>query len=382
MMRGLKMVLAVVALAGCEILPGSGPTTVGVRDDATVTYNPDKPEPYVVVGVNTRIAKSLAGGAADIREGELLPDTKPPHFHINEGDTVQVSLVSINENGYIDFATSSLAPISLTPLPPQVVADDGKINVPPLGRVQARGLSPETFEGRLEAQLSEVLVDPSVVVQILDRQTDRASVIGQVETPGSFAILRRDLRLLDLIGLSGGQTVPAEDLVLTLTRGTQRMRMSYIEALSNPAANIRIHAGDVVSVDLSRRSYVIRGAINVPGRYEFIEPQVTLAEAIGLARGIPDRRASRTGMFVFRTLERERLTKLGFDPSPLQGPMIPTVFHFNYRVPSTIFAEEAFVLEEGDVVYIGDSWVEELNKIFGVFTGIVPVQTFVPTPEF
>ncbi|MEM7668772.1 MAG: polysaccharide biosynthesis/export family protein [Pseudomonadota bacterium] len=381
MIRSLVIIAGCAAIAGCTYLPGAGPTTADLRGDAVVTYKSEKPDPYVIVGMNTRVAKSLAAGAKPAKAGGLLPDQPAPNFTINEGDTVQVSLVSINQDGFIDFSSSSLTPIALTPLPQQIVGNDGRVNVPPLGRVRARGLSPEQFEYQLAAQLSQVLIEPSVIVQMLDRQAARASVLGQVEDPGSKAILRRDLRLLDLIGLAGGQSGPAEDLILTLTRGATRVRLPYKDVIYNPANNVRIHPGDVVSVDLSRRSYVVRGAINSPGRYEFIEPRVTLSEAIGRARGIPSRRASRSGMFVFRSIERERLQNLGFDPTTIEGDMIPTIFHFDYRVPSTVFAEQAFVLEDGDVVYISDHVIEEINKVFGIFNSVVPVQTFVPTPD-
>jgi polysaccharide export outer membrane protein len=299
---------------------------------------------------------------------------------IEEGDTVQVSLVNVSTEGFLDFTQSAISPISLTPLPPQTVSADGRINIPGLGRVRAEGLSPDRLERALTEALSEVLVDPSVVVQVTDRQSARATIVGDVAEPGSKPILRRNLRLVELIGLAGGQSAAAEDLVVSFVRGDREVRLPLTTVLTEPEANIRVHPGDLISVERSRRAYVIRGAVTLPGRYEFIEPELTLEEAIGLARGILNRRASRNGVFLYRTMPKARLARLGADIAEFDAEQVPTIFHFDYRVPTTIFAAQSFTMRSGDVVFVSDHIIEEISKIFGIFTTVVPVQSFIPAP--
>lgn len=379
--RRATTVVGLLALVGCANLPGSGPTTRAPLDNATVVVGVADTEAFVLVNVTTPIAQELAAdGGAGVGTSATLLDTQPPPFVIEEGDTVQVSLVNVSTEGFLDFTQSAISPISLTPLPPQTVSADGRINIPGLGRVPAEGLSPERLERALTDALSEVLVDPSVVVQVTDRQSARATVVGEVDDPGSKPILRRNLRLVELIGLAGGQTTAAEELVVSFVRGEREVRLPLTTVLTEPDANIRVHPGDLISVERRRRAYVIRGAVTLPGRYELIEPELTVEEAIGLARGILNRRASRNGVFLYRMLPKARLARLGADLAEFESEQVPTIFHFDYRVPTTIFAAQSFAMRNGDVVFVSDHLIEEISKIFGIFTTVVPVQSFIPAP--
>lgn len=381
-LRAGAVVVLLQAVAACSTLPGSGPTTDAVLDGATVELGSSAIEPFALVRMNTSTAQSLQAASTDTSWSRApLIDSEPPAFVIEEGDTVQVSLINVSNEGFLDFTQSAITPISQTLLPPQVVGGDGQLNVPVLGRVTAAGLTPERLERVLTDRLAQVLVDPSLVVQVLDRQTARATVLGEVAEPGSKPILRRSLRLVDLIGLAGGQTAPVDDLVVTFVRGDVKRQLPLSVVLSDPAANVRVHPGDVVSVGLNRKTYVIRGAVGVPGRYTLVEPEFNLEEAIAQARGMANRRASRKGVFVFRLMPKPALVDLGLQPDLFGADTIPTVFQFDYRVPTQIFAARSFHLEDGDVVFITDNWIEELNKIFGIFNTVVPVQSFVPAPE-
>jgi polysaccharide export outer membrane protein len=188
------------------------------------------------------------------------------------------------------------------------------------------------------------------------------------------------LRLVELIGLAGGQTTAAEDLVVSFVRGEREVRLPLTTVLTEPDANIRVHPGDLISVERRRRAFVIRGAVTVPGRYELIEPELSLEEAIGLARGILNRRASRNGVFLYRMLPKAQLARLGADTGEFDAEQVPTIFHFDYRVPTAIFAAQSFAMRNGDVVFVSDHLIEEISKIFGIFTTVVPVQSFIPSP--
>lgn len=375
------LIVGVLVLAGCANLPGSGPTTDGVLGAATVEIGSAAIEPFVLVTVTTPLLHDIQEASLRrVAAQSTLVDTEPPAFAIREGDTVQVSLVNVSADGFLDFAGSAISPFSVTPMPDQLVGADGRINVPALGRVRAAGLSPERLERTLTEALSQVLVEPSVLVQVVDRRSARAAVFGQVGDPGSKPILRPNLRLVDLIGLAGGQSAPSDELEVTFVRGDAEVTLPLTEVLTDPRANIRIHPGDVVSIERSRRSYVIRGAVTLPGRYELTGTSLSLEEAIALARGIANRRASRKGVFVYRPMSQPQLNQLGVDVSQFSAEVVPTIFHFDYRLPTTIFAAQAFEMEDGDVVFVSDHLIEELSKIFGIFTTVVPVQSFIPAP--
>lgn len=246
--------------------------------------------------------------------------------------------------------------------------------MPPLGRVRAAGMTPQALEASLKSQLGAVLIDPSVVVQTVDREKARASVLGRVAQPGGFPILRPDLRLVELIALAGGQQGDSqiEDLVLRLTRGGATRSLPLQTVLSAPEANIRIHPGDVVTVEGRRRRFSALGAVAAPGFYEYDRPRLTLADALGRTRGAETRTAARNGVFVYRAAPTQDLAAFGASVQDFPGPIAPAIYHFNFLSPSMYFAAQEFEMADGDVLYVSDSLITEINKVIGVVTQVVP----------
>jgi hypothetical protein len=56
---------------------------------------------------------------------------------------------------------------------------------PPIGRLRAAGQTIQSFEALLERRLGEVLIEPSVIVELIDRQSARVNVVGQVAGGGA-----------------------------------------------------------------------------------------------------------------------------------------------------------------------------------------------------
>ncbi|MEM6487154.1 MAG: polysaccharide biosynthesis/export family protein [Pseudomonadota bacterium] len=321
------------------------------------------------------IAAQVQGAVA------TLSPTSGNALAIRTGDLIEVSIVSSAVEGFIDFSSGSLSPFAVTGLPPQEVRRDGRIRIPRIGTVRARGFTPQQLEARLTALLSEVLVEPSVFVRLVDRRGARATVLGSVTNPGSVPILRDDLRLLDLIGEAGGPNDNVETLQARVTRDGETTTFPLVAVFSDPStADFHVQSGDTVVIEPVERRVVVRGAVTRPGRFTFTQTTYTLSDALGSAAGLGNRRASRKGVFVYRALPLAEISAMGFETAGLSADPAPVIFQFDYRLATTPHVAREFEIRDGDVVFVTDNFIEELNKILGIVTSTVPPTIFIPTP--
>lgn len=109
-------------------------------------------------------------------------------------------------------------------------------------------------------------------VTIDDRKVKPIYVIGMVNKPGEYPLpVDRDLRVLEAIGLAGGVdrgSLPDKALVIRQRpdgSGVQAVRIELNQAKKDNAQNIRLMAGDTVSVEETAMSFtrgLLRGAVH------------------------------------------------------------------------------------------------------------------------
>ncbi len=360
-----------VSLAACT---GGGPRTTSVLNapNATLVAR-DVADPYVVIDVD----QAVAGAVTQAFRAEpvaFFESGAPGRLVIGLGDTVQVSIVTQSDAGFVDFNNAALAPLSSTTLPPQTVREGGTINIPPVGRILASGKTVASLEHLLEEKLSEVLVDPSVIVQLVDRRSARATIVGAVANPGSIALNEVDTRLIDIIAAAGGPTARTEDLQLTLSRRGRSASVTLDRLFQSPVLNVAVRPGDVISIETADHKITVLGAGGLNETIRFDEPGVTVADALGRAGGIDNRRAARQGVFLYRQTPKPLVSRLGGEAEHIPGEAVPTVYRFDLREPSMLFAANAFDVADGDVLYISDNIAEEVNAV------VSAVTTFVPAP--
>ena len=107
---------------------------------------------------------------------------------------------------------------------------------------------------QLDPQAAGQLLGDGSVVVVGKRESRRIHVIGLVNKPGQYEIpADQDLFLLDALALAGGRTMEFADNVLIIRRGADgspvRIDVSVSQAKSNVADNMRLAAGDVISVE-------------------------------------------------------------------------------------------------------------------------------------
>lgn len=191
------------------------------------------------------------------------------------------------------------------------VGDAGDISFPLLpDRITAAGLTPFQLETTLEKLLSEngLVSHPNVTVFLREQNSTPISVVGAVNHPMVYQVLR-PTTLLEVLSAAGGIAETAADTII-VTR-----RVSSTEAALTPTAatsssdredqkitirirdlvesgdsvyNIPVYAGDTITVPSAGIVYVLGFGVAQPGGYVLQShgDQVTVLRVIALAHGV------------------------------------------------------------------------------------------------
>ncbi len=188
------------------------------------------------------------------------------------------------------------------------VSGEGSITLPFVGEIKAEGLTQQQLEKTIRILLSErYITNPQVTVFIKEYRSKRASVIGEVENPGSYPLIGRRT-ILDIISEAGGIAEKAGKK-LYLIRGSSSgnsaesitIDLEELIEKGNPELNLPVQSGDVISIPPEKYIYVyVFGAVNSPGQLEVKESEpITVLQAITKAGGLTDR-AAKTRIKIIR----------------------------------------------------------------------------------
>lgn len=170
------------------------------------------------------------------------------------------------------------------------IRSDGSINLPLIGDLAAAGLPPTRIDEEITRRLAkDYLVDPQVSVEIKEYQSRWVTILGEVRTPGRYA-LKHDMRLIDLLAEAGGGTKDAGSRILVTRRqaggGTSPIAVDrdLLFSREDQGANIPLFHQDIVTVQ-EKEVFYIRGEVAKPGPY-FLESGMTILKAISVAGGL------------------------------------------------------------------------------------------------
>jgi polysaccharide export outer membrane protein len=171
------------------------------------------------------------------------------------------------------------------------VRGDGSINYPLLGDLPVAGKTVSEIDADLTRRLAkDFLVDPQISVDVREYQSQWVTVMGEVRTPGRY-VLKRNMRLVDLLAEAGGATKEAGREIRVTRRaddrgGTRLLTVSREQLLSanDPSANIVLAHGDIVAV-AEQEVFYIRGEIAKPGSY-YLADGMTIMKAVAVAGGL------------------------------------------------------------------------------------------------
>ena len=128
---------------------------------------------------------------------------------------------------------------------------DGKISLPLVDDVQAAGLTPLQLKNKLTEQLKGFVDNPTVTVTVMEANSFKVYVSGEVKQPGIHRI-RSEVTLVKLISLVGGFTEWANKrkiLIISRENGKEkRVTANYNRIIDGDEPDVVIRRGDVVVV--------------------------------------------------------------------------------------------------------------------------------------
>jgi len=134
------------------------------------------------------------------------------------------------------------------------VRSDGRISLPLAGEVEAAGRTPLKLEEEIAGRLKNYIAEPEVTVIVLQSNSQKFNILGQVTKPGSYMIAN-SATVLDAIALAGGFRDFAKQRNIYVLRqnpdGTQaRLPFNYKDVVKgkNPEQNIKLQPRDTIVV--------------------------------------------------------------------------------------------------------------------------------------
>ena len=135
------------------------------------------------------------------------------------------------------------------------VDSSGRFEMPLIGRVNAVNRTPDDLSQEITQRLNErFLVNPNVSVNLIQSNSKRITVEGEVESPGVFPMSGRS-NLLSSVALAGGPGAAAKLDQIAVFRKVNGQNMVAVFDLaqirSGEMANPDILPGDIVVVGFS-----------------------------------------------------------------------------------------------------------------------------------
>lgn len=261
--------------------PAASPAPAPVFEPATAPAAPAAPAPAPLrpaAQAPRALPESVTDAGPLVEPVETVVEASGAVAVVGPGDTLSVSVLGQPE------------------LDARLTIDaDGRITVPFLGELNVSGLAPTEVGRRVAEGLRKggYLQDPKVAVDVLRVRSRVASILGEVNRPGRYAIEGR-LTLLELLAMAGGVREGASDTAVLIRPGIDPFSQQRVELFvgnrqlpARQIQNVVLQAGDVVFLAQAPRFYV-HGEVSRSGSFP-VEPDLTVMRAIAIAGGMTQR---------------------------------------------------------------------------------------------
>ncbi|WP_253183330.1 polysaccharide biosynthesis/export family protein [Sphingobium phenoxybenzoativorans] len=333
-----------------------------------------------IVDVNDAVAHRLMAKNRSATFSEIFGDGIPVGQQVGRGDVLEVAIWEAppaalfgSMGGDLRLSESSASVARGTSLPEQMVDTDGRISIPFVGSIVAAGRTPQEIQKAIEARLAGKAHEPQVVVRVIRNVAANVTIVGDVATSTLLPLTSKGERLLDAIAGAGGVKQPVGKTTVQLTRNSKVQSMSLEAVIRDPRQNIRLQSEDVITLLFQPYSFTALGATGgVNSEVPFEGTGISLAQALGRVGGLQDTRADAKGVFIFRL---EDLATLDLpDPSKVKTTAdgkVPVIYRVDLKNPATLFTAQSFPINNGDVVYISNAPLADLQKFVNIVASLI-----------
>jgi polysaccharide biosynthesis/export protein len=225
------------------------------------------------------------------------------------------------------------------------VTDGGAVSLAYIGSVEVGGLTPTDAAATIQKALidKKVMRQPQVTVRVQEYATQDVSILGQVRTPGTYAITTPQT-ILKVLSLAGGLTETA-DRNVTVKRSKSAEQVRYY--VSNDAEQalsdlIMVYPGDTILVSRASMVYVM-GDVNRPGGYAIAtnDERLSVLQVIAMA-GSANKTAVQSHVRLIRNTEHGQI-ELPVHLDAIQKGKQADIF-----------------LQANDILYVPFSWMKNV----------------------
>jgi polysaccharide export outer membrane protein len=240
------------------------------------------------------------------------------------------------------------------------VTPDGKINVPYIGEMQAKGLTQFKLTQKIVKEFVErdILINPSVQITLVQIHQPTVRVWGAVNRPGEVVFKEGD-RVMDAVAGAGSYVMDnawLEKATLTHKGSTESINIDLKKMThGDMSQNYELQKGDTIYIpteDYQNKFYVL-GQVYRPGLYP-LKDNTTVMSAISLAGGPTQRGVMRSTVVVRGDPQK---------PERVQCNLTSLIDKAD--------VSQDITLQPGDVVYVPETKTPDVNKIASVISALV-----------
>ena len=358
LLLGLGLLAAV--FSNCAAMPAHGPS----RREVQRAETSDNLEGITLVNVDDAFTRRLMAAYKIDRFSDVFSLESPLEYLVLPGDVVEVAIWEapppmLFGSAEMGVQVGTKATRAET-LPPQMVMEDGQINMPFVGRIAVAGRSVRMIEDEITERLKRQANKPQVIVRVVENNASRATVIGDTARSTQIPLTPKGERLLDAIAGAGGIAHPVTRMSVQLSRKSATAAMPLDLIIRDPAQNILLMPGDVVTALFQPKSFSVFGAAGSNQEIPFEAQGISLAQALARSGGLNESRSDERGVFLFR-FENARL--LADDNTvEVTGGTKPVVYRVDFRDPASFFVTQNFPVQDRDVIYVANATAAELEK--------------------
>src|SRR5271165_119953 len=296
-----------------------------------------------------------------------------------------------------------------THIPDQQVGADGAISVPYAGRIPAAGRSPAEVQQLIERRLAEKALQPQALVIVTKSAANSVTVTGEAGvSAGAAAATAAPVsatsvspggqpapstavsgfgakvplspggdRLLQVIAAAGGGKTPVYETFVRLSRGGTTATIPMARLVSDPAEDLYVRPGDVVTLVRVPRTFSVFGATGRNAEIPFNAERITLAEALAKSQGLSDDLADPKGAFLFRYEPNSTVHALNQPVATRsQGGSSPVAYRFNFRDGKSYLLAQQFPVQDRDIIFVAGAGAVQIQKLFTLLSTVTgPIVT-------
>lgn len=356
-------------MAGCTAMPRGAGFQNEVIDVALKAEEKGEVAPFQVFPIQEATLPQLshwpsAGGL----DGRWLSRAdNPPTVLIAPGDRLAVTIWDSSDNSLL-MPTGQRS----STLQTLTVSAAGRVDLPYVGMLRVQGMSPERARAVIEDRFAAVVPDGQVQVVHEPGRGNTVSLVGGVNSPGTYPMPDQSFSVLQLLSDGGGVKDGMQNPQVRLMRRGTMYRISVDRLYDSPANDAPLRPGDRVIVAEDDRYFLALGAAGAESEHPFPRPRITALDALAIVGGVNDDRADPKGVLILREYSKKAIRTDGSGPTHSR-----VVFTLDLTTADGLFSARHFQIQNGDLVYVTESPVTGARNVLTLIRASVGLSNAV-----